>query len=60
MCRPPRCSGLERAPLDVPPAACDLYEKAVSLGVMSKAFGLVRSIVVPFFARWAASAFLMR
>ena len=42
----PRDSGLERTPLDVPPAACDLYEHAISLGVMSKAFGLVRVAVV--------------
>jgi len=32
--------GLEYDPADRLPAACDLYEKAVSLGVMSKAYGL--------------------
>ncbi len=32
--------GLERDPADTLPAACDLYENAVSLGVMSKSFGL--------------------
>ena len=32
--------GLEYAPEDRLPAACELYEKAVSLGVMSKAYGL--------------------
>jgi aspartate/methionine/tyrosine aminotransferase len=31
---------LERNPADTLPPACDLYENAVSLGVMSKAFGL--------------------
>jgi aspartate/methionine/tyrosine aminotransferase len=33
-----RC--LEHDPLDTLPAACDLYENAVSLGVMSKTYGL--------------------
>ncbi len=32
--------GLEYNPADRLPAACDLYEKAVSLGVMSKTYGL--------------------
>lgn len=32
--------GLEQNPEDTLPAACDLYENAVSLGVMSKTFGL--------------------
>ncbi len=32
--------GLEHNPADRLPAACDLYEKAVSLGVMSKTYGL--------------------
>ncbi len=32
--------GLEHNPADRLPAACDLYENAVSLGVMSKAYGL--------------------
>jgi aspartate/methionine/tyrosine aminotransferase len=32
--------GLEHDPLDRLPAACDLYENAVSLGVMSKTYGL--------------------
>ncbi|MFI5298422.1 MAG: aminotransferase class I/II-fold pyridoxal phosphate-dependent enzyme [Polyangiales bacterium] len=32
--------GLELSPLDRLPAACDVYEKAVSLGVMSKSYGL--------------------
>ncbi len=32
--------GLERNPSETLPAACDLYENAVSLGVMSKTFGL--------------------
>ena len=32
--------GLEHHPADRLPAACDLYEKAVSLGVMSKTYGL--------------------
>ena len=31
---------LEQNPADTLPAACDLYENAVSLGVMSKTFGL--------------------
>jgi aspartate/methionine/tyrosine aminotransferase len=31
---------LERNEADTLPAACDLYEKAVSLGVMSKSYGL--------------------
>ncbi len=31
---------LEYSPLSRLPSACDLYEKAVSLGVMSKSFGL--------------------
>ena len=32
--------GLEQNPAETLPAACDLYENAVSLGVMSKTFGL--------------------
>jgi aspartate/methionine/tyrosine aminotransferase len=32
--------GLEHDPADRLPAACDLYENAVSLGVMSKTYGL--------------------
>lgn len=32
--------GLEYRPADRLPAACDLYEQAVSLGVMSKTYGL--------------------
>lgn len=32
--------GLEYNPLDRLPSACDLYENAVSLGVMSKTYGL--------------------
>lgn len=32
--------GLEYSPADRLPAACDAYERAVSLGVMSKAYGL--------------------
>jgi aspartate/methionine/tyrosine aminotransferase len=32
--------GLEHHPADQLPAACDLYEHAVSLGVMSKTYGL--------------------
>lgn len=32
--------GLEHNPVDRLPAACDLYEKAISLGVMSKSYGL--------------------
>ncbi len=32
--------GLEHDPADRLPAACDVYEKAVSLGVMSKTYGL--------------------
>ncbi|MFZ4814639.1 MAG: aminotransferase class I/II-fold pyridoxal phosphate-dependent enzyme [Phototrophicaceae bacterium] len=32
--------GLEHDPADRLPAACDVYENAVSLGVMSKAYGL--------------------
>ncbi len=32
--------GLEYAEQDQLPAACDLYERAISLGVMSKAYGL--------------------
>ncbi len=32
--------GLEYAPEDQLPAACDLYERAISLGVMSKVYGL--------------------
>lgn len=32
--------GLEQAPEDRLPAACEVYENAVSLGVMSKAYGL--------------------
>ncbi len=32
--------GLEYSPEDRLPAACDVYERAVSLGVMSKAYGL--------------------
>jgi aspartate/methionine/tyrosine aminotransferase len=32
--------GLEQAPADRLPAACEVYENAVSLGVMSKAYGL--------------------
>lgn len=32
--------GLEYRPADQLPAACDLYENAVSLGVMSKTYGL--------------------
>lgn len=32
--------GLEQEPDETLPAACDLYENAVSLGVMSKTFGL--------------------
>jgi aspartate/methionine/tyrosine aminotransferase len=32
--------GLEQNPDETLPAACDLYEHAVSLGVMSKTFGL--------------------
>lgn len=32
--------GLELRPADRLPAACDLYEKAISLGVMSKTYGL--------------------
>ena len=32
--------GLEYDPHDILPAACDLYEHAISLGVMSKTYGL--------------------
>ncbi|HMD90897.1 MAG TPA: aminotransferase class I/II-fold pyridoxal phosphate-dependent enzyme [Anaerolineaceae bacterium] len=32
--------GLEYSPLDALPAVCELYEHGVSLGVMSKSFGL--------------------